>query len=128
MDDFIIMHQDKKYLEKCIKIIIHKLKEEFLLEVNDKKTHIINIKNGFIFLGYRFMVKNHKTISLLRNETYNKIKKNVKKNTYLFKNKKINFGKYFSLLNNYLYSYRYGSKTKVQNYIKTTLMFNYEQI
>ena len=84
MDDFIIMHQDKKYLEKCLKIIIDKLNNEYKLEVNEKKTNIVNIKDDFIFLGYKFFFKGKKTICILRNETYNKLKKNIKKRKYFF--------------------------------------------
>ena len=57
MDDFIIIHQDFNYLKKCLKIIEEKLNKEFLLEINYKKTHINNINDGFIFLGYKFFMK-----------------------------------------------------------------------
>ena len=121
MDDFIIIHQDKNYLKKCLKIIEEKLNKEFLLEINYKKTHINNINDGFIFLGYKFFMKNKKTMCILRNETYSKLKKNVKKRKNGFKNNKITFEQYFSSINNYLYSYKYGSKKKVSNYIDSIL-------
>ena len=121
MDDFIIIHEDKKYLEKCLKIIINKLNNEYKLEVNEKKTNIVNIKDGFIFLGYKFFFKGKKTICILRNETYNKLKKNIKKRKYFFDNNIINFEQYFSSINNYLYSYKYGSIKKINNYIKSEI-------
>lgn len=121
MDDFIIIHENKKYLEKCLKIIINKLNKEYKLEINENKTNIINIKDGFIFLGYKFFLKNNKTICILRNETYNKFKKNIKKRKYFFDNNIINFEQYFSSINNYLYSYKYGSIKKINNYIKSVI-------
>ena len=39
MDDFIIIHEDKKYLEKCLKIIINKLNKEYKLEINENKNN-----------------------------------------------------------------------------------------
>ena len=121
MDDFIIIHEDKKYLEKCLKIIINKLNKEYKLEINENKTNIINIKDGFIFLGYKFFLKNNKTICILRNETYNKLKKNIKKRKYDFNKNIINFEQYFSSINNYLYSYKYGSIKKINNFIYSVI-------
>ncbi len=64
MDDFVILHEDKQYLKQCLKIIIEKLEKEYLLQVNENKTKIINAQEGFIFLGYKFILKNKKTIMI----------------------------------------------------------------
>ena len=121
MDDFIVMHEDKNYLKYCLDIITKKLENEFILKINQKKTHITNAKNGFVFLGYRFVLKGKRTICILRHETYQKLKKNVKKKNFYFKKRWITFEQYFSSINNYLYSYKYGSKKKIQNYIETNM-------
>ncbi len=120
MDDFIIMHKDKDYLKVCLEKIIYKLKNDFDLEINKKKTHITHIKEGFIFLGYKFFLKNKKTICIVRNETYQKIKHKVKKNKKDFENGKICLEQYFSSLSNYYNAY-YGSKIKIRNYIDSLL-------
>ena len=56
MDDFILIHKDKEYLKYCLKQIENKLKECHL-KLNNKKVQIINIKNGFTFLGHHFKSK-----------------------------------------------------------------------
>lgn len=78
MDDFVIIHQDKKYLKYCQKQITDKLKNDYNLKINYKKTRIDNIKNGLDFLGYIFYIKNNKVILKLRNHTKNKLKKKIK--------------------------------------------------
>lgn len=53
MDDFILVHNNKEYLEECKIKIINKLAElEF--EVNPKKTKIFPLKRGINFLGFTF--------------------------------------------------------------------------
>ena len=78
MDDFVILHNDKKYLEKCLDLIKIKLKEDYKLEFNMKKTKINSMKNGIDFLGYRFYIKNNKVILKLRNRTKKRFKRKVK--------------------------------------------------
>lgn len=76
MDDFIIFHDDKKYLEECLRKIKEKLQEE-KLEVN-KKTNIYNLNKGVGFLGYRFKLKNKKLIIRINNQTKRRIKRKIK--------------------------------------------------
>ena len=114
MDDLIIFHQDKAYLKKCLEIIKNKLKDEYKLNINLKKTFIIDSNNSFSFLGYTFFVRNKKTIIKVRKETISKVRKRVLENNYLYKNNLINFSKYFSSLNTYLYSFKYASNYKVR--------------
>ena len=78
MDDFVIIHNDKDYLKYCLKEIICKLRNEYKLDVNLKKTKIDSIKNGIDFLGYRFYVKNNKVIMKVRNRTKKKFKRRVR--------------------------------------------------
>lgn len=78
MDDFIIIHNDKEYLKKCLKVIKHKLEKEFNLKINYKKTKIDSIKCGIDFLGYNFFIKDGKVILKLRNRTKKKFKKRMK--------------------------------------------------
>lgn len=112
MDDYIIMHEDKEYLKKCLIDIKSILYNEYKLKLNTKKTKITSSKEGFVFLEYSFKVINNKTIIKLRKDTLNKIKKNIKKQEYLFKNKKIEFKTIFSCINNYENCFKYD-KIKV---------------
>lgn len=120
MDDFLIFHEDKEYLEKCRDIIIDKLINEYKLNINYKKTSISNLNNGFSFLGYRFFIKKNKTIMIIRKESLNNINHKVKRNNYLYKNGRITFEKFFSSSVNYLYTYKCG-KVKLRRIINNSL-------
>jgi len=85
MDDFVLIHHDKKYLEYCLKCIEHELVFSYKLEINKNKTKINSIKNGIDFLGYRFYIQNNKVILKLRNNTKKKFRKKVKKANLLLK-------------------------------------------
>jgi len=76
MDDFIIFHEDKKYLEYCYQKINEFVKKEKLV-LNDK-TKIFPIKDGLNFLGYRFIIKNNKVITLINPKTKRRIIKKLK--------------------------------------------------
>ena len=53
MDDFILIHEDKEYLTECQKKIEERLKR-CGFELNKKKTKIIPISDGVMFLGFRY--------------------------------------------------------------------------
>ena len=74
MDDFILIHPSKEYLEYCKNKINEKI-VELKLELN-KKTQICEIHNGIVFLGYRFILKNQKLYTLISAKNKIKIKKN----------------------------------------------------
>ena len=122
MDDYILIHHDKKYLKYCLEEIIRILNEEYKLEINKKKTNIVSIKQGFIFLQYRFQVINNKTIIKLSNNTLHKVKKNINKNKYLFLNDKISFKKYFLSINNYTNTFKYD-KIKMSKTIDRVIFY-----
>ena len=77
MDDFVIIHHDKEYLNYCLDVIRNKLFSDYKLELN-KKTRIYNVEDGVEFLGYRYILKNNKVIMKLRNITKKNFKKNIK--------------------------------------------------
>ena len=79
MDDFVILHHDKNYLKYCLDKISNKLKEDYKLNINIKKTRIDNISNGIDFLGYHFFCKNNHVIIKLRDRTKKNIKRKIKK-------------------------------------------------
>ena len=53
MDDFIMIHEDKAFLEACQEKIIAKL-QDCRFEINPKKTRIFPIKEGIMFLGFQY--------------------------------------------------------------------------
>lgn len=53
MDDFILIHHDREFLEECQRKIIEKLHESHF-EINQKKTKIVPISKGVTFLGFKY--------------------------------------------------------------------------
>ena len=115
MDDYVIIHQDKVYLKKCLDIITSKLSNEYNLLVNKNKTYISSSRNGIQFLGYNFKVINNKTIIRLNSNSKKNIKKGIKRTKYLFANNLINFDKLFSSIENYKHSYPYTTVSDAYN-------------
>ena len=97
MDDFVLLHEDKQYLKKCLIKIREKMMNEYKLELN-KKTRIYSIKEGVEFLGFRFILKNNKLILKLRNKTKAKFKNQIKILKQLKDYKYINEKKYNMIL------------------------------
>lgn len=108
MDDFIILHEDKDYLNLCLKQIRKYLFDNSKLELNEKKTGIDNMKNGIDFLGYRFIIKNNKVIMKLRNRVKKNFKKKVKHLQELFINHYISKKEFKNLLSSYKGLMMYG--------------------
>lgn len=77
MDDFILLHPDKEYLQECLVKIKEKL-AQFKLELN-QKTQIYDLSRGVNFLGYKFVLKNKRTIILINNQTKKRVKRKLKK-------------------------------------------------
>ena len=79
MDDIIIIHHDKKYLEECLVRI-----QKELLKVgctfNEKKTRIYPLKNGILFLGFIFrLTKTGKVIMTLNPNNVKNQRRKLKK-------------------------------------------------
>lgn len=55
MDDFILLHEDKEWLQYCNEAIQGKL-AEVCLKLNEKKTMIYPVSRGVMFLGFRFRI------------------------------------------------------------------------
>ena len=117
MDDFIILSNDKNILKEAKEKII-KYINLYNLEINENKTYIVDLKNGFNFLGYNFKLINNKTIINLTLNSKRNIRKGIKRNKYKFNNKIINFEKYFCSIENYKHSYPFVHKDKVRYIIE----------
>lgn len=79
MDDLVLFHEDKEYLKECLDKINVFLKEKCALTLHPKKTRIYPFKKeGLNFLGYRFIIKNNRLITLMCPETKKKIKAHLK--------------------------------------------------
>jgi len=78
MDDLYLIHNDKKYLYKCFDIIVEKLHELKLL-INQSKSKVHSLENGFIFLKVKYKLKNDKIIKLITTKTFQSMKRKIKK-------------------------------------------------
>ena len=65
LDDFLLIHPDKKYLQKILEEVTCILNQKYHLKINSKKTEIKSSKEWNEFLGCRFKVINRKTIFTL---------------------------------------------------------------
>lgn len=107
MDDGVLIHQDKNYLNYCkkeIEIFLLSLK----LKTNSKKTRVDSIKNGLDFLGFKFYIKNNKLILKVRNITKKRFKYKMKILKQLYLQEKIDYKKIKSIEGSYIGHLRYG--------------------
>lgn len=75
MDDGIIFSNDKEFLRR-VKVDLERIVKNLRLELNDK-TRIYSSKEGFEFVGYRFISKNGKLLMRVKNSTKNKMKRKL---------------------------------------------------
>lgn len=78
MDDMILIHRDKSYLQYSLLKIEEKCRNELKLSLN-QKTQIGIVKNGIDFLGYRHILnKNGSITRKLRVSSKHRLKKHLK--------------------------------------------------
>lgn len=83
MDDMILLHRDKKYLQTCLRKIEEICNNDLKLELN-QKTQIGKVQNGIDFLGYRHILEpSGKITRRLRKSSKQRIKKHLKTLKYL---------------------------------------------
>jgi hypothetical protein len=79
MDDFVLLHHDKKYLQKCLAEIRGICENELKLELNEK-TQIFPLKNGVDYLGWHFYITDSgKIIRKLRTSKKKNLKRRFRK-------------------------------------------------
>lgn len=55
MDDFLLIHESREYLEHCL-CVIKSMLADLGLSVSEKKTHITPLRKGFMFLGFKWRI------------------------------------------------------------------------
>ena len=79
MDDFILLHHDREFLERALAEIRELCRRELKLELNDK-TQILPLKNGLKFLGMHFHVQpTGHVVTKIQQRTTKRYKSAVKK-------------------------------------------------
>lgn len=118
MDDYLLFHPSKEYLEGCMRRII-KFLDTYELAINKKKTNIYSLRKGVSFLGYKFIIlKNKKLLIKLANNTKKNIKYNFKKSLYVYNHNHRDYMPLFNTLQNYKYSFKYVNSLKIDEIIK----------
>ncbi len=98
MDDFYLIHQDKKYLDWCLHCI-----NDFVsglgLKLNGK-TQIIPFKNGILFTGFHhYITKDGKYIRKLNGANKRKIKKKLRIWSKIVKSERMPIDKFYEKYN-----------------------------
>jgi hypothetical protein len=78
MDDLYLIHRDKDYLKKCLEEI-KKLCNTLGITVNDKKTRITPLSQGFIFLkGKYYLLDNGKILKKATKDSAKRMRRKLK--------------------------------------------------
>lgn len=79
MDDMVLIHEDKEYLEKCRVWIEYEL-SELGLETHPKKTKIVPVTEGILFLGFKWrLTSSGKVILTPKKETVKDFRRTLEK-------------------------------------------------
>ena len=77
-DDFYLIHEDKAYLQYCLKEI-RKYLAKYGLELNEK-THIFPLKNGIDFLGFHtYLTDTGNVVQKVRKRSKDNVRRKLKK-------------------------------------------------
>lgn len=78
MDDGYLIHEDKKYLQKCLDEII-KICDILQIKLNLKKTHIVKLSHGFSWLKCRFyLLKTGQVVRKIYKRSVTKMRQKIK--------------------------------------------------
>jgi|TARA_B100001971_G_C18222324_1_gene558026 retron-type reverse transcriptase len=80
VDDFVILHHDKKQLKEWIEQIDNFLKEKLAIELHPFKSKVLNLENGINFLGFRVFLH----FKLLRKSNMNNFERKFYRMKILF--------------------------------------------
>lgn len=106
MDDGVLIHRNKEYLKYCLEEI-NKILEKYRLKLN-RKTKIYSYKEGFEFLGFRYIIKNNKVIMKVKNSTKKRFKYKIKSYRSLLSSNKIIKDDYNQVIASYKGHLSYG--------------------
>ncbi len=111
MDDGVLIHRNKEYLKNCLDEI-DKILKKYKLKLN-KKTKLYSSKEGFEFLGFRYIIKNNKVIMKIKNSTKKRFKYKTKLYSTLLSNNKISNNDYNQVIASYKGHLSYGNTTNL---------------
>ncbi len=117
VDDFVILHKNKKRLKYFLEHI-----NNFLpclkIKLHPEKTEIHTLKNGITFLGYRIFYH----CRLLRKRNIRYFMKKLEKNVSLYNNKEISEEQFESRINGWLGYAEFGNTFNFRNKIFSNIL------
>jgi len=116
-DDFVIIHNDREYLERTIPNIEKFLKNCLNLELNKNKVSIQKWHKGVDFLGYIIFPY----FIILRNKTRKRILRNIKIAKEKYLNKDIDFKELEAIVNSYAGVLKHCRSREIKNEINKIL-------
>ena len=113
-DDFVIVHNDRIFLENVIKRIERFLKNNLQLELHPNKVKIRKASQGVDFLGY--VILPHAIV--LRTKTKRRILRKIKEGAVAYNKKKISQITFLSMITSYVGVFSHARANKVSNYLR----------
>jgi hypothetical protein len=115
MDDFVLLHHDKAYLQQILESLREFATNELGLEFN-KKTQICPIKNGIKHLGFHvYLTETGKVIRKVSVQTKKRYKRLLKKISKDYAERKVEFGFIKARVNSYNTHLKHGHTYKLRN-------------
>lgn len=123
MDDFLLIHENKKYLQDCKKNLENLLQEEFKLALNNK-SEVVPLKNGVEYLGFRFYLNNNgKVFMKLKKQSKVRLKNNIKKRKSDFQKKKISINELENFIASFEGNARHGDTFNLMRHLYKKCVF-----
>lgn len=108
MDDFVLIHHDKEYLQKCLTEIKSYVEEELKITLNEK-TQIYPLKQGYEFLGWKYHLSNTgKIIKTVKKQSKIRAHRRFKKLNRQYKNGEKNFKDVKNVVMSYHGHFKHG--------------------
>ncbi len=118
-DDFVILSQDRHYLENLLEPIKSFLKNTLDLEIHPKKIFFRKFTSGIDFLGY-VIFPNH---TLARTKTKRRLKRRIKEAVINYRAGKISKDKLTQIINSYLGYLGHANTYQFTQELKNTIWF-----
>ena len=112
-DDFIIVHQDRNFLDNAKKKIADFLEYKLHLKLHPDKVEIRKVSQGIDFLGY--VILPHSIV--LRTKTKRRIGRKIREEVTSYNNKKISKNYFSAMITSYLGVFSHAKSKKETNYL-----------
>ncbi len=128
MDDCVLIHNDKAYLQKCLEEMQNYISAELNLTFNEK-TEIFPIKNGVNYLGWHFYVtENGKIIRKVKQNTKYKYKRKIHYFKEAYLKCKIDIKEIQQILSSYKSHLSFGHTYKLQKKVLEDFKIKFDNL